>query len=183
MFNRYYGDFGDDSTPFFLSTTPTTGSPGDPSAGYQVPSWDQPGSDSYVNVTDPSTGTVSTVPYYLANDVPPPEVPAHGYDPAQQPGVQTPAGTVSQNPQGVPGDTTSGFSLTSVLKTAANLVGRFVSPSGAVPYPPVPVAQPMPIWPWVLGGVAVVGVIAVVISSRKSHSMSGYRRKSKRSRR
>ncbi len=144
-----------------------------------APSWDRPAADSVVNVQD-SAGNPSTAPFYLASDVPPPEVPAHGYNPTQDYASNQNAGTISQGSQVQP--ETGGRD---VLGTVIDIFGRVLK-GGQTQYtqPMPPPQQPgVPIWAWIIGGVGVVAVLGVVLSSGRSRSVAGYRRKSKRSKR
>jgi hypothetical protein len=141
-----------------------------------VANWDQPGSGSQVNVVDASGGT-ATVPYYLAADVPAADVPAHGeYIPSA--GTPTYPGT-----QPIPADTSAGFDWGGLFRNVGGLVnifGQVVRPQGTQMVRP-PVQAPTPTWVWIVGGVAVVGVIGVVIaSSGRKSAVAGYKRKRSR---
>jgi len=140
-----------------------------------VANWDQPGNTSQVNMVDPTTGTTSPVPYYLAADVPPPGLPAHGdYTPGV--GMVDINGTPVAQP-GPPAPSSGGFDWSGLFTG----IVRGISGSGTgAPRQPVPVAAAPSMLPWVIGGVAVVGVVGLLLMKSSKRSMSGYKKRGKR---
>jgi len=137
----------------------------------------------------------STTPFYLAQTVPDSSTPAPGFpgygvntsDPNVPyylaPNASSAGYPTYPNAQPVPTDTSAGFDWGGMFKTVGGLVnifGQVVRPQGTQMVRP-PVQAPTPTWVWIVGGVAVVGVIGVVIaSSGRKSAVAGYKRKRSR---
>lgn len=163
---RYFGDDSDTWAP--------------PDYNTQAP---YVSSNSTVNETDPTTGTVSNVPYYLANSTPTgaPGDPNTWGPPAVD--YSSGAGTASQNGQSVPQPGAPASSTGSSVLAFIGAVGKALTGAGGAPKPAVAVAAPSMI-PWIVGGVVALGVVGLLVfKGGKRSSVAGYRRRNRRSRR
>lgn len=142
-------------------------------------------SNSTVNEVDPNTGTVSNVPYYLANSTPSPGNSDNWGPPATNVSGGS-SGMVDINGQpvsqpGAPAAAAPGsFDWGGLLKgIAAGLTGN----TAGTPKVQPPAAAAPSMVPWIIGGAALLGVVALlVVKSGKKRSMAGYKKR-RRSRR
>ncbi len=159
--------FGDD-----VSLAPDLAPAGDWQAN-----WDQPGNTTSVYESNPATGQGSQVPYYLAADVPPAGLPAH-------PDYAPSSGLVDINGQPVaqPGAPAAPASSSSFDWSGlfTGVVRGLTGQQPGAPKQVVPQAAAPSMLPWVIGGVAAVGLVAVLVMSSKRKSVAGYRRRRSR---
>jgi hypothetical protein len=137
--------------------------------------WDQPGNTTQVNMVDPTTGTVSPVPYYLAADVPPPGLPAHGdYTPSV--GMVDVYGQPVAQP-GPPAPSSGGFDWSGLF---TGVVRGLTGNAGAPRQQPIQQAAAPSMLPWIIGGVAAVAVVGLLLMKSSKGSMAGYRKRRSR---